>query len=223
VNERRVVLPRIQQKVELQILHGPYAAAYSTVVDDVDDSGITVAHPLMGGRIVPLRRGESVRVEFAVSGAARIAFLSTVEAVHRAPYPVVRLVRPDPAHVARFQQRSFVRLPISIPLRYRRISEPVPNLNLPLRGVGEMIDLSASGVQVALPEVLMEGDSLLIEFTLAEETFSLFAEVVRKVGAVGLRSFAYGLRYLEVDESQRQAILRFIFAQQRERRRLGLL
>lgn len=218
MSDLKAALPRIQQKVELQILAGPYAAAYSTLVDDVDKTGITVTHPLLGGRPVPLERGESVRIEYALSGAARIAFLSTVEAVHLTPYPIVRLAHPDPIRVARFQQRSFVRLPIALTLRYRE----VPDQGLPPKQ-GEVIDLSASGMQVVLPDVLEAGDQLRIEFALGQQPFQALAEVVRPVGTMGRNRFAYGLRFLGIDEQQRQAILRFIFAEQREMRRQGLL
>lgn len=218
MSDLRAALPRIQQKVELQILAGPYAAAYSTVVDDVDSSGITVTHPLLGGRPVPLERGESVRVEYALSGAARIAFLSTVEAVHKTPYPIIRLAHPDPLRVARFQQRSFVRLPISMEVRYRE----VPDQGLPPKQ-GEAIDLSASGIQVVLPDVLEAGERLQLEFTLHGRPYQMLAEVVRQVDSLGPFRFAYGLRFLGIDEQQRQAILRFIFAEQREMRRQGLV
>lgn len=219
----KAALPRIQQKVELQILAGSYASAYSTIVDDVDNTGITLTHPMLGGRPVPIVRGESVRVEYAISGAARIAFLSTVESIHSVPYPTIRLAHPDPLRVARFQQRSFVRLPVSIGLRYRVVTEQVLDLNRPPTTWGETVDLSASGAQVILPDTLEAGENLLIEFTLGAEPFTLIAEVVRPVGTVGLKRFAYGLRFLGIDEQQRQAILRFIFAQQRELRRQGLL
>lgn len=218
MSDRLTELPRIQQKVELQILAGPYAATYSTMVDDVDGTGISVAHPLLGGRLVPLERGDSVRVEYAQSGSARIAFATAVEAVYRSPYPVIRLALPDPLRIARFQQRSFFRLPLTMAVRYREVPDP----GLPPKQ-GEAVDLSASGMQVILPDVLEGGDRIEIEFALDGRPYQLLAEVVRLVRSLGPFRFAYGLRFLGADEQQRQAILRFIFAQQREMRRQGLL
>lgn len=211
-------LPRILQKVELQILAGPYAAAYSTVVDDVDSAGITVTHPLLGGRPVPLERGESVRIEYAQSGSARIALLTTVEAVHKTPYPTIQLSPPDPMRIARFQQRSFVRLQLSLSVRYRVMDDS----DLPLKQ-GEAIDLSASGMQVILPDALDAGDQVQLEFRLDERPYELLAEVVRPIGSMGPFRFVYGLRFIGIDEQRRQAILRFIFAEQREMRRQGRL
>lgn len=218
MSDRLSALPRIQQKVELQILAGPYAATYSTMVDDVESTGITVAHPLLGGRPVPMAPGDSVRVEYAQSGSARIAFATTVEAIHRSPYPVIRLAHPDPIRIARYQQRSFFRLPINMPVRYREVPDP----GLPPKQ-GEAVDLSASGMQAILPDVLDGGDRLQIEFALDGRPYQILAEVVRLVRPLGPFRFAYGLRFLGTDEQQRQAILRFIFAQQREMRRQGLL
>jgi c-di-GMP-binding flagellar brake protein YcgR len=223
MSDLKAALPRIHQKVELQILGGPYAAAYSTVVDDLDEDGITLAQPLLGGRPIPLVRGEPVRVEYALSGAARIAFLTTIESVHVVPLPAVRLAHPDPLRIARFQQRSFVRLPVSLLMRYRVVSTEDLDLDLPLTWRGQIVDLSASGVQAWLAEPLEEGEFLLIEFALGEEAFTLLAEVVRSIGEIGTNHFAHGLRFMETDEQQRQSILRYIFAQQRERRRQGLL
>jgi c-di-GMP-binding flagellar brake protein YcgR len=223
VSDLKAALPRIHQKVELQILGGPYAAAYSTVVDDLDDDGITLAQPLLGGRPIPLMRGEPVRVEYALSGAARIAFQTTIESIHVLPLPAIRLAHPDPLRVARFQQRSFVRLMVSLPLRYRVVSKEDLDLDLPLSWTGQIVDLSASGVQAWLAEPFGQGEFLLIEFALGEDSFTLVAEVVRSIGAIATKRFAHGLRFIEADEQQRQQILRYIFAEQRERRRQGLL
>jgi c-di-GMP-binding flagellar brake protein YcgR len=223
MSDPKTALPRIRQKVELQILGGSYAAAYSTVVDDLDEDGITLSHPLLGGRPIPLTRGQSVRVEYALSGAARIAFQTTVAAVYGPPLPAVRLVMPDPMRIARFQQRSFVRLPVSLSLRYRVVREKRLDLTLLLSRQGQIADLSASGAQVYLPEALEQGQLVMVEFTLGTESFTLLAEVVRLIEAVGINRYAHGLRFVEIDEQQRQSILRYIFAQQRERRRQGLL
>jgi c-di-GMP-binding flagellar brake protein YcgR len=216
-------MPKIHQKVELQILSGPFAAAYSTVVADVDRTGLTLAHPLLGGRLIPVERGEPVRVEYALTGAARIAFLTTVETVHARPLPEIRLALPDPMRIARFQERSFVRLPIRLPLRYRMVEEAFAGLNLPLNRQGEVRDLSASGIQVALADECSRGDRLELAFSLGDEAFHLVGEVVRVIGRDQSGGWLHGLRFLSMDETQRSAILRFIFAQQRERRRLGLL
>lgn len=216
-------LPRIRQKVELQILEGPYAAAYSALVDDVDQTGITLQHPLLGGRLVPLLRGQTVRVEYGIAGAARIAFQSRVEALQPHPYPTVRIATPDPLKIARFQQRSFVRLPTSLDLRYRILEGGRPNLAQPPDVHGEVLDLSASGIRVLLPDRVEAGTRLLVEFTLGQEALRLVAEVVRQIGTVAPRRYTYGLHFTSIDEVQQQVILRFIFAEQRALRQKGLL
>lgn len=215
-------MPTINQKTEFRILHGPFAGPYNTYVEDVDDRSITVVRPVVAGEPVPLAVGEIVRIEYALRGLARISFPTRVLGLEQQVLPVVRLSLPDPAEVERFQQRDFVRLDANLTLIYYVISHP----GQPARGGvvrSQTRDISGNGTQILCPEAYPPGTQLDIHLDLNDRVIHVIGEVVRLVDQLSLREYWMGVRFVGLDERDRDVIIRFIFNQQRERRRRGLL
>lgn len=216
-------LPEINQKVELRILNGPFAAAYTTYVDGVGLQGITVVHPAVGGKPVPLAPGNAVRLEYAVTGMARLSFLSRVTALQVDHVPLVTLALPDKEKVERFQQRDFVRLDAELKLIYYIVS--TPDASSRPGGVfrSHTRDISGNGVQILCPESYPPGTQLDIHLEMGDRVVHAVGEVIRQVHQLSPREFWMGIRFVGLDERDRDAIIRYIFSEQRERRRRGLL
>jgi c-di-GMP-binding flagellar brake protein YcgR len=213
----------INQKIELRVLHGPYAGAYNTYVEDVDGQAITVVRPRVGGESVPLVVGDFIRVEYALRGLARISFPTRVLGLEDQVLPVLRLSVPAKDEVERFQQRDFVRLDANLNLIYYVISHP----GRLVHGGGVIRsttrDVSGNGAQILCPESYPSGTQLDIHLDVADRVIHTVGEVVRLVEQPGLREYWMGVRFVGLDERDRDVIIRFIFGEQRERRRRGLL
>jgi c-di-GMP-binding flagellar brake protein YcgR len=218
-----VELPEVNQKVELRVLNGPFAAAYSTYVDEAGHKGIKVVHPAVGGKPIPLAPGDAVRLEYAVPGMARVSFLTRVTALEAENVPIVIVALPDKEKVERFQQRDFVRLEAELKLLYYVVSTPeaTPRPGGVFRS--HTRDISGNGAQILCPESYPPGTQLDIHLELGDRVIHAVGEVIRKVQQLSPREFWMGIRFVGLDERDRDVIIRYIFSEQRERRRRGLL
>jgi c-di-GMP-binding flagellar brake protein YcgR len=216
-------LPKINQKLEFKILYGPYAAAYSTYVDDADERYLTVVRPTVGGQPVPVAIGDTVRLEYAVKPLARLAFPARVVALEELGVPLVRLAIPDKSQVERFQQRDFVRLDAGLGLLYYIIA--TPDHSAQPGGVfrSRTRDISGNGAQILTPEPYPAGTRLDIHLEVGDRMVHAVGEVIRQVEQQGLREHWLGVRFVGLDERDRDVIIRYIFNEQRVRRRRGLL
>lgn len=216
-------LPDINQKVELRVLNGPFASAYSTYVEAAGREGITVVHPAVGGKLIPLAPGDAVRLEYAIRGMARLSFLTRVTQLEGGDVALVSLALPDKEKVERFQQRDFVRLDAELKLLYYIISTPeaTPRPGGVFRS--HTRDISGNGAQILCPEPYPSGTQLDIHLEVGDRVVHAVGEVIRQVHQLSAREFWMGIRFVGLDERDRDVIIRYIFSEQRDRRRRGLL
>jgi c-di-GMP-binding flagellar brake protein YcgR len=216
-------LPNINQKIEFKVLHGPYAAAYSTYVDDADAEYLTVVRPWVGGQLVPLTIGETVRVEYAVKNLARLAFPARVVGLEDLGVALVRVAIPDKSQIERFQQRDFVRLDVNLPLLFYIIATADHAVRPGGAFRSHTRDLSGNGAQILCPEPYPLGSQLDLHLEIGERTVHAIGEVIRHVQQISQREFWVGVRFVGMSERDRDVIIRYIFGEMRDRRRKGLL
>ena len=215
-------LPRFNQKIEVEVLSGPYASSYSTHVVGADGRSISIVHPMVGGRLLVLNPGENVRVEFAVKGMARLSYLARVMDVDTRVLPVVVLSVPDEGRVERYQQRDFFRLDASLPLTYSVRYVPDGSVRSGAKIRTTTRDISGNGAQVLCAEFYPKGTQVEIDLEVEERILRITGEVVRLVEQLSRREFWQGIRYIGLDELDRELLIRYIFKEQRRRRQHGL-
>ncbi|MFZ5814135.1 MAG: flagellar brake protein [Bacillota bacterium] len=222
-------LPKINQKISLRIPKGSWEGLYATYVEAIDQQTITVAEPMYGGATIPLLKGEEVMIEF-VDGGERLAFSTQVLGRSQEVVPVVTLALPGPGGIHRYQQRDFVRLDTNLPLSYAVLPAGKPEAKgeqgeepEKVYHRGRTLDISGSGAQIVAHEAYPMGTKLELLLQLSGATLTLQAQVVRLAQQAGPREFWLGVRFVQLDERDRERIVRFIFSEQRFRRQKGLL
>ncbi|HWI62393.1 MAG TPA: PilZ domain-containing protein [Symbiobacteriaceae bacterium] len=216
-------LPSTNQKVELRILHGPFASTYTTYVEVAEADGVTVVHPSVGGKLVPLAPGDTVRLEYAVMGLARVSFAARITRVLGGQVPLVTVGLPEKNQVERFQQRDFVRLDVELKLLYYVVSTPDGAARPGGVFRSHTRDISGNGIQILCPEPYPPGTQLDIHLEVGDRVVHAVGEVIRQVQQLSAREYWMGVRFVGLDERDRDMIIRFIFSEQRDRRRRGLL
>lgn len=219
-------MPKPAKQVKLYILSGAHAGAYSTYVDDVSPRGLVLAVPMAGQAPVPLPIGEMVKCEHHVPGQARISFFTTVKSRQQGVMPTVTLA--IPTEVDREQERSFVRLPATLQAVFMIETRPdeVEVDGAPVKS--RTADVSGNGAMIWSPENLPKGTMirLLVELTNPRYRIDLMAQVVRTVkeeADASVGGFWLGLQYEIIPEKDREAVIRYIFNEQRDRKKRGLL
>jgi c-di-GMP-binding flagellar brake protein YcgR len=154
---------------------------------------------------------------------ARLCFLTRVTSLDVDNVPLVTLALPDKEKVERFQQRDFVRLDAELKLLYYVLSTPeaAPRPGGVFRS--HTRDISGNGAQILCPESYPPGTQLDIHLEVGDRVVHAVGEVIRQVQQLSAREFWIGIRFVGLDERDRDVIIRYIFSEQRDRRRKGLL
>ncbi len=110
------------------------------------------------------------------------------------------------------QRRDYVRVEAFVPVTYQPLGPDGPTTT------ANTIDVSGGGFQIAHAEDLHLED--MLRFTLdlgeAEDAVSAVANAVREVG-----DGAFGMRFVEIPELDRQRLIRWVFARERLARQIA--
>lgn len=216
-------LPHVSQKVEFKPQRGLIRRSYSTYVEDVEENALVVAHPMKGPAPVPVQVGEPVRIEYSVPGAAGASILTHVVRLEQRGVPVVVLGLPSDKRIDEVQRREFVRLQVSVPLMYTILYWPRDARRQGETYESRTRDLSAGGAQILCPEHYPVGTQLDVDLKLPSEVVHVKAEVLREVERCHNGGVWVAVRFVAVGYDTRETIVRYIFEEERERRRRGLL
>lgn len=218
-------LPKPNQKIDMKILFGPHTGTYSTYVEQVDETGIVVAAPMFGGLPLRLGPGQSIRLEYSQTGA-RVSFSTRVLLAERAGNgSLLRVAVPDRSDVERIQLRDFVRQEATLDLTFKVLSAPdaetKPRPDTVIRS--RTRDISGSGAQILCPEAYPARTQLDLTVVVDGKPIQTLAEVIRPTLEVKDREWWVAVRFVGLQERDRDVIIRYIFNLQRDLRRRGLL
>lgn len=217
---------QINQQIELKILEGPSHGAFVTRVEDIGpDHSLRLALPAEGNLGAAIQPGVMVRCEYADDGVA-CSFHTRCLGVEMGRVPVLLLKAPE--KIERIQRRDYVRLDASLPVRFTVVGAPEGfQYDAVLTLTSRTRDISGGGALLLSPLGLVPGTriDLLVELPGSQPVHSM-AEVVRMAGDDQQMSggvWPIGVRFIGMDDRHRESIIRFIFSEQRERRRKGLM
>lgn len=208
----------MQLRVNLQmtVRRRDESIEYPTRVEDLDERQFKVAVPTEAGNI-PV--GSIVCLEFANEGGA-FSFVSRVLGYEQTPVPVMVLQKPD--KMERMQRRDYVRLEANITIDYSMLFTAAGDNGKRVRTQAK--DISGGGLLFRAPGRLPLGTRLDVVLILDGTSIHTVGEVVRELPDMDTQEGNWlGLRFVDIDERDREAIIRYIFNQQRERRRRGLV
>lgn len=219
-------LPTINQQVTIYIPAGWWKGRYSTYLEALEDSTIRVAHPMFGSGLIPLMPGDEVMVEYIYNGE-RVGFPAQVLQRVTEEIPALILTRPAPGDIRRQQLRNFVRLDISLPIEYAPSGLTVGEEGAELLP-GRTVNISGGGALIVTGEPHPVGARLDLVLHLPDRLIPAEVEVVRHEpvpvvpGSGDVQEPRLGVRFTQIDERDRDQIVKFIFAEHRRRRRKGL-
>lgn len=208
------------QPVELEI-SGDDNNRFRSRVEAVLDSELLVAAPIKGGALVPVQPGTVIKVTYVDTVAIYTYWCEIISRNGNIP-PTLTLGRP--IGFKKIQRRNFIRMDVKLPVTLQR-------LNGEYAGTGESFtvttaDLSGGGMLFTTSNELAAGDLLegTIELT-GKDNIKVIGRIVRIIEnpPKAEHRFSAGFEFIAIDEADRDKIIRYIFDQQRELRRKGLL
>jgi len=183
---------------------------YPSRIEVVGEEELWIAAPQEKGVLVPVGVGEEV-VGY-VLGENEIFHFEARVRNRLKKRNVAFLVLDTPEEVKRDQRRNYVRINVAHPIITRKGDKSFS---------GCTKNLSGGGMQAVFNEernFLEIGEEVLFVLSLPEATIIGKAQVVRKEGP-----FCYAFQFIEISDQDREEIIHYIFKQQIELRKKGLL
>lgn len=179
-----------------------------------------VEHRLLRVRTqgTPVQVGEAVRVQHVVPDDARYTIDALVQALE-SPSVVLKKL----GEWSRVQQREYVRLRLEAKvyadLHASAPGPELPSMRAPLDLRARVVDLSAGGLQLETSVDLGLGVQVFVRFELpGGEPVATTGLVVRRGRAIR-DTHRFGVRFVNLAPPLETVIVRFIYAQQAEKRR----
>lgn len=190
---------------------------YHSRIEDITSSSITVAMPMSKGYPVSLNHGGQFYAKVFTDGAA-YKFKSTL--LERRLHPIPVWVVSQPTDITKIQQRAFVRVDATVPVKVMARDDSEDSLLLSLTTK----DISGGGLRLISKQTINLGVYLTLRIELPEfGTIETPAEVVRVDKPDNERDLYWiGVRYIKLPENLRNKIIKFVFKKQLEYRQKGL-
>lgn len=209
---------RVNQLVEIELDSYLYKGVFPSRIEEITSEVIYLGIPIRFGVLVPVQVGDKITVNY-IHDQEAYCFKTRVLGRKREPLPV--LVAELPREIIKIQRRNHVRLEISLPVYLRALEEKSTI------SAGRTIDISGGGILLVTSAEWPRAQDLIwlrIELPRREPVICK-ARVVRtnRRQVRGVNRYYIACQFEDIREGQRDLIVGFIFARQRELIRRGLL
>lgn len=203
---------------------------YSSWVEQIDRATIVLAAPISEGQVVEIAPDTPVTVLYNDPSSL---YRFETEVRSQAAKPTAQLYLKAPLEVERTQRREFVRWEMRIPVTIAwledhpvgQVAEAEPEI-----WTAQSLDISAGGLLIQSEKRMLPGHQVRIRFDLPDGPIQAEARVVRSyeeeealLDGVCQLPCRVALSFTRISPRQQDRIVRFIFNEQREMRKKGLL
>lgn len=204
---------RVNQLIEIELTEGDATEYLPSRIEEITEEYLYISMPMRKGTLLPMRIGKEIKIIMRHKNST-VGFFTKVVGRRREPIPYLIITKPDRI-VPVNQKREYVRLDVSLPVRFRVIDDE-DNGQIE---EGVTIDISAGGALFSTKSELKTGQKIEIEIKLAAKNiFSCYAHVIRvfERGRQGKNAIQVAVEYDGIAETDRDRIFKFIFKKQRE-------
>lgn len=224
----KVSLPDIGQFVMLQVPEGIFRGTYESRLQKIEKQSLYLDMPMninnhalykftVGTRVI-VHYSDISNIPCAFDTVVEIDYLPTEQE------PVFAVKMPDLKTIRKNQRREYVRVPFSIPGELIVMDTSSQRF---FTFQGEIQDLSGGGlaIQIGSEHNVNNGDFVGIRFQLKQNSqivnISARAQVVRVQKSEFFSHKVCGLKFIDLQEQDRQNIIQFVFRRQIELRERG--
>lgn len=202
------------------------AEKFNCKVVERESDRLFVSYPIHEetGKTTFMLDGTQLSASFIGKDNVIYFFQSEVIGRTKKTFPVIALRYPGDHRVLRIQRRQYVRVPASVSAAIH----PIGGEFSPF--VTRTEDISAGGVAVFINQYMdvKHNQVVKIWLTLPMQSNELFylelqARVVRAVNPEEAKLGKLSLQFLDIDDRKKEQVTRFVFEQQLELKRKGLL
>ncbi|MFO7294587.1 MAG: PilZ domain-containing protein [Clostridia bacterium] len=215
----------VGEKIEVVVrgrLNADPKTCFSMVQDVPQDDELLITMPTIKGEPVVLAIGQRVTVNFFRERGQFYFEAEVMDRQQTEAIQLIRLKRVSPIH--RIQRRNFYRLKINLPVLFR-LAEQGNQADGANYIKAYTVDVSGGGMRLLTDEELKPGQQLECRLSIGEKDFLELKGLVIRVGPCveGHYRFEAGIKFVDILESERDRLIRFIFQQQRRLKAKGLI
>ncbi len=215
-------LPNVGDKLELHDLsRAKGKMPISQMLDIFDDKTYLISGPIENKNLVPLYKDNILEVVYYKENKGKFFFQATILEVKSKGIYRIKIRRTT--RIKKIQQRNFYRLSCNLPAtkehllnegnEERCINEECVTENISGGGIGVLCNYSHNVGDVV--NVAINSDGIILNTK---------GEVVRILKSNNHDyKYTIGVKFLEIDDSKREEIIKFIFREQRKLRKKGLM
>lgn len=206
------------QRLDLALTKA-YTEQYSSRVEDVLSDAVVLAMPMSKGYPVMLQQGEFFYGRTVADG---VVYMFTCTLLERKLSPLPIWKASLPTNVERVQQRSFVRVDATVPVRMAIEPAKAGEATLLLEATTK--DISGGGAKIIYKHRLPAGTQMKLTLQLPEiGEVETEAQVVRTDKPQEDRPIHWvALRFINLHETVRSKIIKYVFKRQMELRQKGI-
>jgi len=204
-----------------------YSRVYATRIEDMDEDTITIGAPMEKGYVIPLRKGLKLILGVPKSDALYGFYAEVVE---RKTGYVPLIVLKKSSLSRRIQRRKYVRISSAVSSEVKILylppaggapkGKPVLPAKITKSDLKEK-NISAGGMLLVCDKEIPKGTRLKIALNLPDGTLETRAEVVRVTKDKERKEFEIGTQFLNMEEKEKNRLLKYIYKRQVELKRLG--
>lgn len=200
----------VGQNISVEIPSGDYKGVYYSYVYDEDDKHFYILLPTDTlGRAAFLRAGDSITISCISKKNIRVGFETKLVQIIKNDKTLYKINKPIEFYKYEFRENFRVDVLINAKCYFYDHNHQLQTRQ------ASVLNLSASGAKISLNEYLELNKSIIIEFTLENKTFNLSATIVRR-SEIDKSTFHYGVKFEELDQKDKDFLIRFCLKKQME-------
>ncbi|MGE4547325.1 MAG: flagellar brake protein [Desulfurella sp.] len=200
----------VGQNISVEIPAGDYKGVYYSYVYDEDDKHFYILLPTDTlGRAAFLRAGDSITISCISKKNIRVGFETKLVQIIKNDKTLYKINKPTEFYKYEFRENFRVDVLINAKCYFYDHNHQLQTRQ------ASVLNLSASGAKISLNEYLELNKSIIIEFKLENKTFNLSATIVRR-SEIDKSTFHYGVKFEELDQKDKDFLIRFCLKKQME-------
>lgn len=188
-------------------------------IEEVSDKYLHVSIPTKKGQLMPFEFKQKLIIDLRFKGRS-FQFDTIIENRHFYPIPILVLLKPE--SLIEIQRRHWVRVPATLRLRYCQTGEEKINII----NIGTTVDISGGGICFLTNDPIEAGQILDMEINLPDRE-PVFCQVrvlrLHQPNGKNSKTNKAFSEYVDITETQRDRIVRFVLEKQRELIKKGLI
>ncbi|WP_353095289.1 flagellar brake protein [Tissierella praeacuta] len=211
----------IGTKIEITRLKDNEEVYPSQVLDIIETGELIISGPIKQNNLVFIHNDEEIEICYNVENMGRHYFLAKVLSRNNSPIYALRLLRIS--ETRNIQQRNYYRLLETLSVDKEHSIVKGDNIEVIVESC-ETINISGGGMKLYCNYEHEVDDEVVCSLKIGDSVIKSKALVVRSEEIESLNyKFSIGVSFIEINEEDRDLIIKYIFERQRILRLKGLI